>query len=180
MSQEAAYQALVDLAALSKQHAKALPAQVDASPRWSGIGFTMLGHRFVASLGQVVEMLEVPVHTRLPGVQPWAVGLANVRGRLLPLVDLPMYLGGKSSTNKKQQRVLVIDINNYLCGLIVDQAHGMQHFTSERFTEAVDDVPPEVQPVVKGAYLDAVNNPWAVLHIPALLKDVRFANAALS
>ncbi len=181
MSQEAAYQALADLAELSRQHAKALPAQVDASPRWSGIGFSLLGERFVASLGQVVEMLEVPAYTRLPGVQPWAVGIANVRGRLLPLVDLTAYIAGKPGThNKKQQRVLVIDIKNYLCGLIVDQAFGMQHFTSERFTEEVDFVPSAVRPLVKGAYLDGVNNPWAVMHIPALVKDARFANAAQS
>jgi twitching motility protein PilI len=179
MSQEAAFQALVELARLSQQHAKALPAQVNASPRWSGIGFSLLNYRFVLPLGQIAEMLEIPASTRLPGVQPWVIGLANVRGRLLPLFDMPQLLGGKATGHRKQHRVLVIDTNNYYSGLIVDQAYGMQHFTSERYSEEVSDVPEAVQSLVQGAYTDAVGNTWAVMHIPSLLQDPRFANAAL-
>jgi len=180
MSQEAAFQALVELARLSQQHARALPAQVNASPRWSGIGFSLLNHRFVVSLGQIAEMLEIPPSTRLPGVQPWVIGLANVRGRLLPLFDMPQLLGGVATGHRKQHRVLVVDTNNYYSGLIVDQAYGMQHFTSERFSEEASDVPEVVQSLVQGAYTDAVGNTWAVMNIPSLLQDPRFANAALS
>lgn len=180
MSQEAAFQALVELARLSQQHARELPAQVNASPRWSGIGFLLLNHRFVVSLGQIAEMLEIPPSTRLPGVQPWVLGLANVRGRLLPLFDMPQMLGGKATGQRKQHRVLVIDTNNYYSGLIVDQAFGMQHFTSERYSEEASGVPEVVQSLVQGAYTDAVGNTWAVMNIPSLLQDPRFANAALS
>lgn len=179
MSQEAAFQALIELAELSKKYAKALPAQVDASPRWSGVGFSLLGCRFVAPLGQVAEMLEMPLSTSLPGVQPWVLGLANVRGRLLPLFDMPSFLGGRLSTQRKQHRVLVVDLNNYYSGLIVDQAFGMQHFTNEGFEEQALDVPSAVESLVQGAYRDAVGNMWAVMNIPSLLQDPRFANAAL-
>lgn len=179
MSQEAAFQALVDLAELSKQHAKALPAQVDASPRWSGIGFSLLGSRFVAPLGQIAEMLEMPQYTKLPGVQPWVVGLANVRGRLLPLFDMPQFFGAKPAAQRKQHRILVVDSNNFYSGLIVDQAFGMQHFTSERYSETASGIPPEVEPLVDGSYTDAGGNTWAVMNIPALLQDARFINAAL-
>jgi twitching motility protein PilI len=180
MSQEAAFRSLIALAELSKKHAQALPEQVDSSPRWSGIGFSLLGHRFIIPLRQIAEMLEIPPSTRLPGVQPWVLGLANVRGRLLPLFDMPLFLGGKSSGPRKQHRVLVVDMNNYYSGLIVDQAFGMQHFTSEKFSEEAHDVPEAVQSLVQGAYTDAVGNAWTVLHIPALLQDPRFISAALN
>ena len=179
MSQQAAFRALVELAELSRKHAKALPAQVNASPRWSGIGFSLLNHRFVVSLGQISEMLEVPLFTRLPGVQPWVVGLANVRGRLLPLFDMPHFLGGSATGQRKQHRVLVVDSNKYYSGLIVDQAYGMQHFTSERYSEEATDIPEVVQSLVQGAYTDASGNTWAVMHIPSLLQDPRFISAAL-
>lgn len=180
MSQQAAFQTLLDLEKKSKEHAQALPARVDASPRWSGIGFSLLGCRFVAPLGQISEMLEVPPSTSLPGVQPWVVGLSNVRGRLLPLFDMASFLGGKISTQRKQQRVLVVDSNSFFSGLIVDQAYGMQHFTSEEFSEESESIPENVQSLVKGSYKDGVGNIWAVLHIPALLKSERFINASLS
>lgn len=179
MSQEAAFQALIDLAELSKKHAQALPAQVDASPRWSGIGFSLLGCRFLAPLGQVAEMLEVPSSTRLPGVQPWVLGLANVRGRLLPLFDMPTFLGGRPSVQRKQHRVLVVDSNNFYSGLVVDQAFGMQHFTKERFSEQVNSVPSAVENLVSGCYSDVSGQEWAVMNIPSLLQNPRFASAAL-
>ncbi len=138
-----------------------------------------MGTRFVAPLGQVAEMLEVPTYSRLPGVQNWAVGVANVRGRLLPLIDMPVFLGSKLTGQKKQHRVLVVDSSPYFCGLMVDQAHGMQHFTAENHRPEAEGVPSSVEPLVQGAYRDAADNQWAVLHIPALLKDPRFANAAL-
>lgn len=180
MSQEVAYQALVELAKLSKKNAKALPAQVDALPRWSGIGFSLLGVRFVAPLGQVAEMLEVPSYTRLPGVQPWVLGLANVRGRLLPLFNMPEFFGGQAAGLRKQHRVLVVDSNNYFCGLIVDQAFGMQHFTSEGYSEKTEEIPDIIRGLVRGSYSDAVGNSWAVMNIPSLLSDASFANAALA
>lgn len=179
MSQEAAFQALIDLAEKSKQHAQALPARVDASPRWSGIGFSLLGRRFVAPLGQISEMLEVPSSTSLPGVQPWVIGLANVRGRLLPLFDMPSFLGGKADTQRKQHRVLVVDSSSYFSGLIVDQAYGMQHFTSEEFEKKTENIPESVQHLVNGSYRDTTGHLWAVLHIPSLLEDARFADVAL-
>lgn len=180
MSQEAAYRALVELAELSKQHAQALPAQVDAAPRWSGIGFSLLGCRFVAPLGQIAEMLELPPVTRLPGVQPWVMGLANVRGRLLPLFDMPAFFGGKPSVQRKQHRVLVVDSDSYYSGLIVDQAFGMQHFTNEVFSKQAEGVPEVMKQLVDGGYTDAAGNTWAVMNIPSLMQDPRFANAALS
>lgn len=180
MSQEAAYKALVELAELSKQYAKALPAQVDASPRWSGIGFSLLGCRFVAPLGHIAEMLEMPPVTHLPGVQSWVIGLANVRGRLLPLFDMPAFFGGKPSVQRKQHRVLVVDSKNSYSGLVVDQAHGMQHFTNEVFTEHAQGIPEAVESLVQGAYTDAAGNTWAVMNIPSLMEDPRFANAALN
>ncbi len=179
MSQEAAYQALVELAQQSSKNAKALPAQVDALPRWSGVGFSLMGVRFVAPLGQVAEMLELPAITRLPGVQPWVMGLANVRGRLLPLFNMPEFFGGKAESQRKQHKVLVVDKSPHFCGLIVDQAHGMQHFTSEGYSETAEGIPQGMQSLVKGAYKDAVGNTWMVVNIPALLEDAKFANAAL-
>ena len=39
-------------------------------------------------MGEVSEILDPPDYTRVPGVKDWVVGIANVRGSLLPLMDL--------------------------------------------------------------------------------------------
>ncbi len=180
MTDNPAYDALVHLANLCSASAVSLPEKVDADPRQSGVGFSLLGRRFVAPMGQISEILEMPSVTKLPGVQTWVIGLSNVRGRLLPLFDMAQFFGSGALANRKQQRVLVLDFGSLYSGLVVDQSFGMQHFTRELYREKVDDVPEAIAPYVKGEYVDASGLSWAVFDMKAIARDSRFLNAAAS
>ena len=173
-----AFQALVDLATKTRSNSLPIPAEADQAPRQSGIGFSLLGCRFVAPMGQIAEMLELPSSTRLPGVQPWVMGLANVRGRLLPLFDMAMFFGASALGQKRQQRVLVIDTDHLYSGLVVDQAFGMQHFTRDLYQEQVSGVPSSIADFVKGGYIDVSGVSWALFDMYAVANHTRFLNAA--
>ncbi len=178
MSKHAAYQALASLAALSKHSAKGLPAQQASAPRWSGVGFSFMGLKFVAQMGVVAELMEVPSSTRLPGVRSWVMGLSNVRGRLLALFDLPHFLGGQLAPQKKRRRVLVLEANGLYSGLVVDGAYGMQHFFVDSFRSEFDDIPKKIAQFVKGSYTDAHGERWYVFSMELLVAEERFINAA--
>lgn len=173
-----AYKALRLLARKSLAGAQQLPAQVDAIPQWSGIGFILLGHHFVISMGDLNEMLEVPTFTRLPGVQSWVKGVANVRGRLLPVFDLAAYFGGCLQGHKKQQRLLVLDRDQVYAGLWVDQVLGMQYFPVD--TQAAnlpDDLPGSIKPFVGDGFSHA-GRVWTVFYPLSLLDDKQFMDVA--
>ena len=104
------FEYLAQLAAKIKKASPELPDQEEIITSWSGIGFSVLQHRLIAPMGEVVEMLTVPDITKLPGVQSWVMGLANVRGRLIPLFDLEAFFGGKLSSNRVSHRVLVLEM----------------------------------------------------------------------
>ena len=72
---------LATIASRSTVGARGLPQQIDAMTTWSGIGFNLMGLRFVVPMTEVAELLERPGSTRIPGVKPWVKGVANVRGR---------------------------------------------------------------------------------------------------
>lgn len=165
-----AYYALQALAHKSLQAAQQLPAQTDLSPQWSGVGFSLFGVNFVVSMGELNEMLEVPSYTRLPGVQSWVKGVANVRGRLLPVFDLAAYFGGALSGAKKQQRLLVIDRDQIYAGLWVDKVFGMQYFPVDSKTEQLPaDLPQSVFDFVDGCFMQG-DESWIVFH-PLRLMD---------
>lgn len=103
------FQLLVDIDQRCRRLAAGLPAQQEAVQSWSGIGFRMGGRFFVAPMGEVGEVLHEPRYTQLPGVKTWVKGVANVRGRLLPIMDLCGFLGTELSPLRKQRRVLVVD-----------------------------------------------------------------------
>lgn len=172
-----AFLALAELAGRSKHFARGLPAQVAIKPHWSGIGFGLMGRRFVVPMNEISEMLEVPAYTRLPGVQPWVKGVANVRGRLLPLFDLAAFFGSKVSSQRKQRRVLILDRDELYSGLIVDQVFGMQHFPVDTFHQHDDEFPQAISPYVEGAYRQGENE-WIVFSPTRLAKEPRFINAA--
>lgn len=179
MSDNPAYDALTNLALQCRKSAKGLPAQVELQSRWSGVGFSSMGHKFVAPMGQMSELMEVPGSTRLPGVQPWVVGLSNVRGRLLPLFDLSRFFGAAIGGQKKNHRVLVLETEVLYSGILVDTAFGMQHFTVDTFGEYEGEYPEGVAAFVKGAYRDASGEQWSVFNLAVLAEDPRFLNAAL-
>lgn len=61
-------------------------------------------------MGEVSEVLTMPEYTSMPLVQPWMLGIANIRGRLLPLTDLSQFLHVPSRLSQMSQRkVIVID-----------------------------------------------------------------------
>ncbi|WP_031798703.1 chemotaxis protein CheW, partial [Pseudomonas aeruginosa] len=98
------FQLLVDIDQRCRRLAAGLPAQQEAVQSWSGIGFRMGGRFFVAPMGEVGEVLHEPRYTQLPGVKTWVKGVANVRGRLLPIMDLCGFLGTELSPLRKQRR----------------------------------------------------------------------------
>ena len=84
----AAYAKLADYYLRCRNTALELPSRQEMVQYWSGIGFMLDGRRYVAPLEQVSEILTVPSYTRVPGVESWMKGVANVRGRLMAVMDL--------------------------------------------------------------------------------------------
>ena len=66
-----------------------------AGQEWVGVAFRMGGETFLVAREETREVLGYPaVVTRIPGAKNWVKGLANVRGQLLPMLDLrPIELG---------------------------------------------------------------------------------------
>ena len=175
------FDALIDLAQKSVNNAYGLPAQVEAREEWSGVGFMLGNQRMVAPMGEVAELLEVPHWTRLPGVQSWVRGVSNVRGRLLPLVDLEAFFGSTLTGSRKRQRVLALDLGELYTGLLVKEVYGMQHFAVDTFSNEIpEDLPAAIKPFVAGSYRSDMDDVWVVFSPFRLARDQYFSNAAVN
>jgi twitching motility protein PilI len=170
------FAALLDIAGRSVSHAQGLPEQVDIKPHWTGIGFTLAGQRLVAPMSEVAEILAQPPSTHLPGVQPWVTGVSNVRGRLLPLIDLEKFFGG-SLGSRKRRRVLALEMGDLYSGLIVSEVFGMQHIPVDCFRDTVPDVDKSLLPFLAGSY-HYNDTTWSVFSPFKLASNTEFFNAA--
>lgn len=154
------------------------PSQEARQQHWSGIGFRIAGQWFVAPMGEVAEVLHEPRSSRVPGVQPWVCGVANLRGRLLPVMDLSSFFGLGAAAPGKHRRVLVLDHEALFAGLLVDEVLGLQHFA----LDSLDLAPPQpliraAAPFVQGHFARERN--WAIFSPFALAQAPGFLDVAL-
>jgi twitching motility protein PilI len=161
---------LTALARRSQTVAVALPARENAQTHWNGLGFSLLGQHFVTPMSEVAELMRAPTATRLPGVKPFVLGVANVRGRLMAVLDLAMFFGASSVLPRGLRRVLAVEDDAHYFGFLVDESLGMQHFPSEAFTADVEEVDGMFQPFIRGGYRVA-GAVWPVLSLKTLAAD---------
>lgn len=146
---------------------------------WRGVVFELDGQRLIAPLGEVSEVLSMPEYTLMPLVQPWLLGIANVRGRLLPLTDLAKFLQVSSQTRQLSQRkVMVIDHQSLFLGLIVDQVLGIEQFSSTQYhAESINTNSP-FAPYNHGKFVKD-DQDWFVFLPSLLVEDPRYIDAAI-
>jgi purine-binding chemotaxis protein CheW len=73
----------------------------------------------IASLHEIVRVTEI---TSVPDSPDYIEGVVNLRGKIVSVIDLRKRFGAKQIANSKKNRILVVELNNRLTGLIVDAA----------------------------------------------------------
>ena len=101
-----------------------LPMLDEVQEEWVGVGFRIGDSKLIASMSDVKEILDMPEFTLVPGVKSWIVGVANVRGSLLPIMDMKGFLLGDDIKKRHNGRVIVIDYMGFDTGLIVEEIYG--------------------------------------------------------
>lgn len=175
--QQDAFTLLKDYEQRGRNHRAELPAQEELREEWAGIGFRLGGVRFAAALGDVTEILTYPDLSRVPRTKAWVKGLANVRGNLLPIMDLSAYLGRPPVRLNRASRVLVVDRDGVNAGLLVDEVLGMRHFDQEDFTDMLGDLDPVLAAYVAGRFRRG-DGDWHVFDVRALAANPQFLKVA--
>lgn len=124
--------------------------------------------RFAADLDAVAEVGRLPAVTRVPGAPAWLAGVANWRGRLLPVLDLRTLLGAESAPMGGSARLVVLTADAISVGIVVDAVEGTGALDGaiEEFPAALAD---EGSSLLSGQ-VPAEDGPIAVLDIRAVLR----------
>jgi twitching motility protein PilI len=138
----------------------------------------MAGETYLIAREEVREVLGVPSPlTRVPGARSWILGLANVRGQLLPIIDLRQFFGGGVTPLARNTRAVVANHRDVPAGLVVDEVLGFRRFAE---TEFVSELPTTI--VQAGRFLAGSfkkdSEQWPVLSLRTLLEDPAFTAGA--
>lgn len=169
---------LLDLERCCQANARGLPTLDTSDDEWVGIGFRIGEDKLIAPMAEIEEILELPDFTYVPGVKSWMVGIANVRGGLLPLMDLKGYILGEDIINRKKGRVIVIDYKGFNTGVIVEEVYGMKHFLSKEQASKLPEMHENVSKYV-GMAFNQEGDSWPVFSFLSMTQDERLAQASL-
>ncbi|HEY5810621.1 MAG TPA: chemotaxis protein CheW [Povalibacter sp.] len=147
---------------------------------WVGVAFRMSSENFLVAREETREVLGFPsVVTRVPGAKPWIRGIANVRGQLLPIVDLRAFLGGGVTSVSRSSRVLVANHREVPAGLLVDEVQGFRRFADNEFGTMVPPTIVRCERYLAGAFRRGPDS-WPVFSLRSLLESTEFLQAAAS
>lgn len=85
------------------------------------VQFFIGGEEYAISISQVQEILRVPQITDLPRTESYVLGLTNIRGTVLSVMDLKSFLLGQPSELTENSRILVVEAHQQKIALVVDE-----------------------------------------------------------
>ncbi len=129
---------------LSLAHASDTQDKLEAPGLWRGIGFRVGSRLLLSGIDEINELLAVPSLTPVPGTQPWLLGVANVRGNLVPVVDLGRFLFGERTQHSDRSRLLVVHQSGGSVALLVDEVLGQRTVDEEQRQHAQEEDDPRL------------------------------------
>lgn len=173
------FAALADYEQRSLTHIAGLPEQIEAPGLWRGIGYRVGARRFVSGIDEVGEILSMPTVTIVPGTRKWLLGVANVRGNLVPIVDLKHYLTDEKTLLSDFSRVLLVrQPGGSSVGLLIDELLGQRSFSEEQRGHAEEEYDERFQRFVVENYPIGEER-WGLFSMAALVRSHDFIQAAL-
>ncbi len=173
MSIASPYELLKQLDARCRKNSSGLPVASGVVDDWIGIGFAINGIPLLAKMDDVSEILPVPETIRVPGVTHWVVGLANIRGNLMPILDMNGYLYAKPSSIRRESRILVINKQGVVAGLLVDEVYGLRRFKPEEHRQEENEDTGSLGDYLGGIFIDQVRR-WNVFSVEKLARTEQF------
>lgn len=168
------FELLIDIERKCKANAKPLPHKQEGGQIWQGIGFVSSNLHFLAPLKEVKEVLTLPAMTALPASADWFMGVASLRGQVLPITDLQCFLQGEKQTITPMSRILVVDFEKTGVGFMVPQVLGVQRFLDKTLQTSIENgIDPNIKEHLQGEFINEVSK-WYVLSLKNLSQTGQF------
>jgi twitching motility protein PilI len=173
------FQWLQELERRARQRAKGLPRHEKVDPIWRGIGYRLENNYLVTPINEIREIIPYTSYlAKVPGAKSWVKGLANIRGLLLPIIDLRGCLEGKPITIENRTRMLIINQMGISAGLVVDEILGIKHFPEHIRDMDTPCRESWIAPFARGLFIHE-GTTWTVFDMQALAESEQFLKAAL-
>ena len=104
------------------------------------ITFILGSEKYGLKILKVMELISYPeVMTRIPGMPDFIVGMINLRGLVIPVIDLRLRFGMDIGEYDKYTVIIIVQVENKMIGMIVDSVADVVYLEDEK-TQASTDI----------------------------------------
>lgn len=102
------------------------------------VSFTVGKEEYGVHIEDVQEVVRMPEITHLPQTDSFIKGVINLRGNIIPVIDMRNRFKMETKDYSETTRVIVVAIENKLVGMIVDTVSQVLEINEEEISEAPD------------------------------------------
>ncbi|NLK07571.1 MAG: purine-binding chemotaxis protein CheW [Firmicutes bacterium] len=113
--------------------------------------FSLYGEEFGLEITKVREIVKPREITKLPNVVDFVEGVTNLRGEVIPIIDLKKRFGVQATEMTDDSRIINVDISNNQVGLVVDDVTEVL-----RIAQGDIDPPPRTIAGLKAEYIQGI------------------------
>jgi purine-binding chemotaxis protein CheW len=115
------------------------------------VSFKIGDEEFGVDILKVQEINRMVEVTRVPNAPEYVDGVINLRGKVIPIVDLRRRLGMPRKEHSKDTRIVVVELNGKITGFVVDAVSEVL-----RIPRSVTEPPPSIVAGIEAEYITAV------------------------
>ena len=115
------------------------------------VSFKIGEAEFGVDILRVQEINKMMDLTTVPNTPPFVEGVVNLRGRIIPVLNLRSRLGLEVKEYDSDTRIIVVELHDKTLGFIVDEVKEVL-----RIPKSITEQPPEVVSGVDAEYITAI------------------------
>lgn len=115
------------------------------------VSFKIGAEEFGVDITKVQEINRMVEITKVPQAASYVEGVINLRGKVIPIIDLRKRMSMEIKENDKNTRIVVVDIENFVMGMIVDSVSEVL-----RIPVSTIEPPPDIATGMNADYIQGV------------------------
>jgi purine-binding chemotaxis protein CheW len=115
------------------------------------VSFNIGGEEFGVDILKVQEINRMLEVTRVPNAPEYVDGVINLRGKVIPIIDLRRRFDMERREHDKNTRIVVVELQGKVVGFVVDAVREVL-----RIPKSVTEPPPPIVAGINAEYITAV------------------------
>ncbi|MDS1029502.1 chemotaxis protein CheW [Bacillota bacterium LX-D] len=114
--------------------------------------FNLAGETYGIDISLVHEIIRMQTITKVPKTPHFVEGVINLRGRIVPVIDLHQRFGLPGTEQTQESRIIVVEVAGVTVGMIVDSVSEVLRLPVAN----IEPPPPAISGGIDSAYLRGV------------------------